>query len=163
MKKVKYKTGKLHLIFFLFSLIFLFPVSVIANDPPHNDASGVTCGIYAEALSAPLSITGTTITDNTGGGNTAGAGIFLINNGTQMTTITGSTLSNNDASDYGGAVYLSSAKVSISGSTINNNSVTDSGMLLVAQSMPLVQPAASPLPVQILQETPQPVRVARSI
>jgi hypothetical protein len=44
MKKVKYKTGKLHLIFFLFTLIFLFPVSVIANDPPHNDASGVTCG-----------------------------------------------------------------------------------------------------------------------
>ena len=93
---------------------------------PNNAAKG--SGIYAEALSAPLSITGTTITENTGGGNGQGVGIYLKSNGSQMTTITDSTLSNNVAAQYGAAIYLNAAKVSINSSTINNNSVTASGM-----------------------------------
>jgi predicted outer membrane repeat protein len=86
------------------------------------------CGIYATALSAPLSIDGTTFTRNTGGANTSGAGIALVNNGTQTTTISNATFSYNSSADSGGAIYLDGSKISISGSTINNNSVTDSGM-----------------------------------
>ncbi|MDH4157684.1 MAG: right-handed parallel beta-helix repeat-containing protein, partial [candidate division Zixibacteria bacterium] len=60
--------------------------TTIGGDAANQNECAAGCGIYAEALSGPLTISGSTVSQNRTG-NT-GAGIYLINNGTQVSTIT---------------------------------------------------------------------------
>jgi len=102
--------------------------STIGGNAANKNSCQTGCGVYATALSATLSISNSTISENTGTGT--GAGIYLTANGTQTTNITSTTFTNNSATLSGGAIYNNGTVLSISGIssfTSNGTGVNQSG------------------------------------
>lgn len=96
--------------------------TTLGGDAANTNTCQYGCGLYAASLSAPLSLTGATVSSNAG---TYGGGISLNATG-QTTTISNTTFSNNTASLHGAAIYSNSPLV-ISGGSISNNTATQDG------------------------------------
>ncbi|MHB8882716.1 MAG: choice-of-anchor Q domain-containing protein [Thermodesulfovibrionales bacterium] len=102
--------------------------STIGGNAANKNSCAAGCGIYATALSGPLEISNSIVSENTATGN--GAGIYLISNGAQATTIAGTTFTNNTATLSGGAIYNNGSILSISGAsgfTSNTTGANQSG------------------------------------
>ena len=89
--------------------------STVGGNAANKNSCASGCGIYATAMSGPLTISNSTISENTA--TSVGAGIWLVSNGAQATTITGTTFTNNTATQSGGAIYNNASILSISGSS----------------------------------------------
>jgi predicted CXXCH cytochrome family protein len=94
--------------------------TTLGGNAANKNTCGSGCGLYTEALSGPLSISNSTVSENTS--TNAGAGIYLLSNGAQITTITNTTFTNNTATLSGGAIYSNDSKLSISGGSFTGNS-----------------------------------------
>ncbi len=93
--------------------------SSLGGNASNQNTCRYGCGLYATALSAPLTISNTTISENSG---VQGAGVYLLSNGSQTTTISGATIVNNITTQSGGAIYNNASKLTISGGSVNSNS-----------------------------------------
>lgn len=92
--------------------------STLGGNASNQNTCRYGCGLYATALSAPLTITGSAISQNSG---VSGAGVYLLSNGAQTTTISSSTITNNTTTQSGGGIYNNGSKLTISGSTVSSN------------------------------------------
>ncbi|MDH4101234.1 MAG: right-handed parallel beta-helix repeat-containing protein, partial [Nitrospirota bacterium] len=127
--------------------------TTIGGDAVNTNNSRHGAGLYATALSGPLSISGGAFTQNAsaqmGGGlyitapgqtvtisnvtlsNNSAAnghgGAIYLNTAGQLTTISNSTFANNTASQYGGAIYSTGSPLTITGGSINSNTATTYG------------------------------------
>ena len=107
--------------------------TTIGGDSAYTNTCDNGCGIYATALSAPLSINNSTISWNSSVGASAGGGIHLANT-TKTTTISNTKISNN-SSQKGGAIYSTNSPVTISNSAFsNNNTISYSGGALYLEN-----------------------------
>jgi hypothetical protein len=97
--------------------------TIVGTSAKPNTAAGGGSGIYATALAAPLSISGSDISYNSTTG--LGAGIYL-NSAGQTTTISNTTISYNSSGSSGAGIY-SNSPLSISGGSIAHNWTTGNG------------------------------------
>ena len=93
--------------------------STLGGNAANKNSCQYGSAIYATALSAPLSIANTTISENASASSGA---LYLAANGAQTTTLTTVTFTNNTTTNAGGAaIYNDSSILSISGSAFNTN------------------------------------------
>ena len=92
--------------------------STIGTATKPNTAGAGGGGLYATALSAPLSISNTTFAQNNA---LLGGAINIAANGAQSTTLTTVTFNNNSSGNDGGAIYNNASILSMSGSAFNTN------------------------------------------
>jgi hypothetical protein len=91
-------------------------------------SGGNTSRVFeVDAPNANVFLSGLTITQGNGhGAHASGEGGGIANLNSSTLTVSGCTLSNNRASDYGGGIYNSGATLNIINSTISGNSVNNS-------------------------------------
>ncbi|TAN52704.1 MAG: hypothetical protein EPN21_03305, partial [Methylococcaceae bacterium] len=91
--------------------------STLGGNAANKNSCQYGSAVYATALSAPLSISNTTISENA---STSGA-LYLTANGAQTTTLTTVTFTNNTSTNSGAAVYNDNSILSVSGTAFNTN------------------------------------------
>ncbi|MEW6418621.1 MAG: Ig-like domain-containing protein [Nitrospirota bacterium] len=103
----------------VYALGSCFPVNIESTKIYSNTAGG----IYMVNNTSQLNVTGSEIYFNSGATNGAGINIASGNAGTTH-TITNTTIRDNSASSYGGAIYCNVCTINIEDSIIRNNTAT---------------------------------------